>query len=161
MVLGIGIDLTPIDRIAKILERHPERFEAKLFTDGERAYCRGRAQAAQHFAARFAAKEATLKALGVPPGLSWHELEVVPDASGRPSLALTGAAALAMAHLGVLRLHLSLTHAGGNACAVVIAEGGAPWRAPPRPSAPATGARWHRAPPRARATTGPAARPAP
>ena len=122
----MGIDLTPIERIERLLGRYSGRFERKVFTDGERHYCRTKANAAQHFAARFAAKEATLKALAVPPGLSWHELEVVPDASGRPSLALTGEAARAMVRLGVRRLHLSLTHAGGNAAAVVIAEGGPP-----------------------------------
>ena len=123
MVLGVGIDLTPVDRIARILGRYAGRFEEKVFTPAERAYCRGRAAAAEHFAARFAAKEATLKALGVPAGLSWHELEVVSGPGGKPELVLRGAAAQAMATLGVVRLHLSLTHAGGQAAAVVIAEG--------------------------------------
>ncbi|MSP60648.1 MAG: holo-ACP synthase [Myxococcales bacterium] len=122
MVLGVGIDLTPIDRIRAILDRHGERFERKVFTDGERAYCHGRAQAAVHFAGRFAAKEATLKALGVPAGLSWHELEVLASPRGAPSLRLSGGALVAAAALGVARLHLSITHAGGQAAAVVIAE---------------------------------------
>src|SRR4051812_10580239 len=95
MVLGLGIDLTPVERIERILERHPERFEAKVFTDAERSYCRARARCAEHYAARFAAKEATLKALGVPPGLSWHELEVVSEVGLPPRLRLTGEAARA------------------------------------------------------------------
>jgi holo-[acyl-carrier protein] synthase len=123
MIVGVGVDLTPVDRLARALERHPGRFEARVFTEGERAYCRARARAAEHFAARFAAKEAALKALGVPPGLSWHELEVVNADDGAPSLVLHGAAALAAAERGARRLHLSLTHAGGQAVALVIAEG--------------------------------------
>ena len=125
MILGVGIDLTPVDRIDRLLGRYDGRFAEKVFTDGERSYCRARAHAAEHFAARFAAKEATLKALGVPPGLSWHELEVVTGEGGRPTLVLHGEAALALARVGGNRLHLSLTHAGGQAAAVVIVEGGA------------------------------------
>jgi holo-[acyl-carrier protein] synthase len=125
VVLGVGIDLTPIDRIARLLERYPERFERKLFTDGERRYCRARARAADHFAARFAAKEAALKALGVPDGLSWHELEVVSQEGEAPRLQLGGEAARAAARLGVGRVHLSLTHAGGQAAAVVVVESAA------------------------------------
>ena len=112
----------PVSTGLRLLARYAGRFEDKVFTDGERAYCRGRAHRAEHFAARWAAKEATLKALGVPEGLSWPELEVV-STEGRPTLALHGAAAQAMAAMGVSRLHLSLTHAGGQAAAVVIAEG--------------------------------------
>ncbi len=122
MIIGVGVDLTPISRMAEAMARHPERLEARLFTDAERAYCRARAHAAQHFAARFAAKEATLKALGVPPGLSWHELEVVSDA-GAPRLVLRGEAARAQERAGVKRLHLSLSHAGDAAIAFVVAEG--------------------------------------
>jgi holo-[acyl-carrier protein] synthase len=123
MILGIGVDLTPVSRMAEALARHPERLEARLFTDGERAYCRARANAAQHFAARFAAKEAVLKALHVPEGLSWHELEVVSDGSGAPQLALHGVAARAAANKGVRTLHLSITHADDQALAFVVAEG--------------------------------------
>ena len=130
MVLGLGIDLTPIERIAAALSRHGERFEAKLFTDGERAYCRARARPADHFAARFAAKEAVLKALGVPDGLRWHELEVCASPGGAPRLELRGEAARAAAARGVVRIHLSLTHAGGQAAAVVVLEGDAPGGTP-------------------------------
>jgi holo-[acyl-carrier protein] synthase len=123
MIVGVGVDLTPISRMVDAMARHPERLEARLFTDAERAYCRARAHAAQHFAARFAAKEATLKALGVPAGLSWHEMEVVSHDDGAPRLALTGAAARACERAGVRRLHLSLSHAGDVAIAFVVAEG--------------------------------------
>ncbi len=123
MIIGVGVDLTPVSRMAEALERHPGRLEARLFTARERAYCFAHAQAAQHFAARFAAKEAVLKALRVPPGLSWHELEVVVGDGGAPRLELTGEAARAMAAQGVRRLHLSITHAGDHALAFVVAEG--------------------------------------
>jgi holo-[acyl-carrier protein] synthase len=123
MIVGIGVDLTPVERMARALANHPERLEARLFTDGERAYCRARGLAEQHFAARFAAKEAVLKALGVPDGLTWHELEVVSSEDGAPRLELHGAAARVAAAAGVKRLHLSLTHAGGHALAFVVAEG--------------------------------------
>lgn len=122
MIIGVGIDLCPVSRMGRALERHGGRFEARVFTAEERAACRGRGQPAQHFAARFAAKEALLKALGVPPGLSWHELEVVSAASGAPMLRLSGEAQAAAGRLGVTDLHLSLSHAGDMAAAVVIAE---------------------------------------
>jgi holo-[acyl-carrier protein] synthase len=123
VILGIGVDLTPVSRMQRAFEAHPERLEARLFTDAERAYCRARANFGQHFAARFAAKEAALKALHVPEGLRWHELEVVNDAGGAPSFRLTGNAAAAAARQGVTRLHLSITHADDSAMAFVVAEG--------------------------------------
>jgi holo-[acyl-carrier protein] synthase len=121
MIVGVGIDLTPVDRMEKALTRHGDRFEKRVFTDDERAYCRARARPADHFAARFAAKEAVLKAMAVPEGLSWHELEIV-SRDGRPDLKLTGVAARAAEARGIVRWHLSLTHAGGQAAAVAVAE---------------------------------------
>jgi holo-[acyl-carrier protein] synthase len=123
VILGVGVDLTQVGRMAEAMARHPGRLEQRLFTDGERAFCRARANASQHFAARFAAKEAVLKALRVPPGLSWHELEVISDDKGAPALMLRGEAARAAERAGVRRLHLSLTHAGDSAIAFVVAEG--------------------------------------
>ena len=122
MIRGVGVDLCPVSRVARILERHPGRFEARVFTPGERTYCASRGAPAQHFAARFAAKEAVLKALGVPSGLGWHEVEVTGD-GGPPRLALHGAAAAAAAARGVRRAHLSLSHAGDTAVAFVVLEG--------------------------------------
>jgi holo-[acyl-carrier protein] synthase len=119
----VGVDVTPISRMARALERHEGRLEERLFTVAERSYCRARALAPQHFAARFAAKEALLKALGVPSGLSWHELEVVSDDSGAPRVRLHGAAAEAAQRLGITHLHLSLSHAGDQAIAFIVAEG--------------------------------------
>jgi len=121
MIVGLGIDLVATARIEKLLGRYPERFADKVFTAAERAYCGARARPAEHYGARFAAKEAVLKALGVPLGLSWHDMEV--SGGGAPVLTLSGAAARAAAGLGATRWHVSLTHGDGYASAVVVMEG--------------------------------------
>jgi holo-[acyl-carrier protein] synthase len=120
----MGLDLVPIARVEAMLARHGRRATERLFSPGERADCDRRAQPAQHYAARFAAKEAVLKALGGPPGLRWVEIEVRSADTGRPLLILSGAAAAAAARRGVVTQHVSLTHAGGMAAAVVVLEGG-------------------------------------
>jgi holo-[acyl-carrier protein] synthase len=122
MIVGVGIDLCQVSRMRSALSRHAGRFAARVFTEDERAYCEERADPPQHYAARFAAKEALLKALSVPKGLSWHEIEVQSRPGEGPRLVLRGEAARAAAQQSVLRLHLSLTHCGDNAAAVVIAE---------------------------------------
>ena len=122
MIVGVGLDLCEVSRVAALLDRWGERFAAKIFTPAERAYCRGRAQPAQHFAARFAAREAALKALSVPSGLQWHELEVLSTPGKGPELRLSGGAAIAAARLGVTRVHLTLSHAADVAAAVVVLE---------------------------------------
>ena len=120
------MDLTEVDRIAAMVDRWGERFTERIYTEGERAYAQGRANMAQHLAARFAAKEAVLKALCVPPGLSWHEIEVVGGGGEPPRLVLRGAARAAADALGVVRLHLTLTHTREVAGAVVVAEADPP-----------------------------------
>ncbi len=122
MILGIGIDLVQVERMAKALRAHGDRFEARVFTPGERADCEGRPQG---FAARFAAKEACLKALGTgwSAGLSFRQVEVVRGAAGQPSIVLTGAAAERAGRLGVRSIHVSLSHEPGVAAAVVVLEG--------------------------------------
>ncbi len=125
MIVGLGLDLVDISRMARILGGPPgrvERFLARVFTAGERAFCDARADRPARYAARFAAKEAALKALGVPAGLRFTEVEVV-RAEGAPSLFLAGNAAAAARRLGVARLHLTISHDGGMAAAVVVAEG--------------------------------------
>ena len=122
MILGVGIDLAPISRMRAAIERHGGRFEEKIFTEGERADCRVAKDPSQHFAARFAAKEAAVKACPPLRGQSWHDVEVVREEDGRPRLRLHGAAADAAGRVGVARLHVSLTHAADAAVAVVIAE---------------------------------------
>jgi holo-[acyl-carrier protein] synthase len=122
-VLGIGTDLVEVDRLRQALERTPS-LRARLFTDDEWAYsCRHR-DPIPHLAARFAAKEAAMKALGA--GMSrmpFGQVEVVRDAEGVPSLRLHGAAAELARSAGVRRWHLSLTHTGALAQAFAVAIG--------------------------------------
>jgi len=127
VIRGLGMDLVEIARIARILEgptARAERFLARCFTSAERDYCEGRRDRAGRYAARFAAKEAVIKALGAPPGVSWRELEVE-RGEGAPSLRLAGEARAAADRLGVVRVHLTMTHDAGVAGAVVVLEGGA------------------------------------
>ncbi|HMM48147.1 MAG TPA: holo-ACP synthase [Miltoncostaeaceae bacterium] len=119
MIVGIGTDVVDIDRFAAALARRP-RLAQRCFTDGERAYCSAKPYPPQHFAARFAAKEAVGKALGI--GMTrWQEVEVV-RGRGAPRVLLHGRYAARGVDLGVGRVHLSLTHDGGNAIAFAIAE---------------------------------------
>jgi holo-[acyl-carrier protein] synthase len=122
VIVGVGLDVVPIARMAAMLARHGARAEGRLFSAGERADCAHRADPAQHYAARFAAKEAVLKALGAPPGLKWTEIEVRTGDGGRPVLRLSGAAAAAATQMSVRAQHVSLTHAAGIAAAVVVLE---------------------------------------
>jgi len=124
-VLGVGIDIVPAARVEQLLARHGERALGRLFTPSERERAAEYAQASLHLAARIAAKEAAYKALsgdGRAHGVGWQDLEVRRYADGRPGLVFHGAAERRMAELGATRCHLSLTHAGGVAAAVVILE---------------------------------------
>jgi holo-[acyl-carrier protein] synthase len=125
MVLGIGIDLVETARISRAIAAHGERFEKRVFTDDERAACRGRRDRLLALAARFAAKEACLKALGTgwSAGLSLQQIEVVREKNGRPGLRLHGASAERARELGVGSVHVSLTHQSKVAAAVVVLEG--------------------------------------
>ena len=121
MILGVGVDIIDVERIQAALD-HPqtgERFRARVFTPDEIAYCMRRRHAAESFAARFAAKEAMMKALGHAYG--WREIEVV-RATGAPTLHLHGRAQERAATLRIRRLHLSLSHTATLAIAYVIAE---------------------------------------
>ena len=122
-IIGIGIDATDISRISNAIERYGDRFLHRVFTDGEIAYCTRRRNPVPHLAARFAAKEAAVKALGAPAGYRFHDCEVVAAADGRPSLRVTGVLADAAGALGVRAWHVSLTHDAGIAAAIVVAEG--------------------------------------
>jgi holo-[acyl-carrier protein] synthase len=122
MVAGVGIDAVEVDRFRRVLERTPG-VARRLFTDAERAYGERAKDPAPRLAARFAAKEATMKALGVGLGaFKFHDVEVVRASSGKPSLKLSGAAASLAAANHVRELHLSLTHTDTIAEAVVVAE---------------------------------------
>lgn len=121
MIVAVGIDVVAVDRFKRALERTP-RLADRLFTEEERTTASGNPRSANSLAARFAAKEAVAKALGAPPGLSWQDCEVIPDPDGRPWLTVTGSVAQVANQRGVARWHLSLSHDGGIASAVVIAE---------------------------------------
>src|SRR5690348_18043763 len=120
-VVGVGIDVVPVDRFAESLRRTPSLAD-RLFTPAEQLTAAGEPRTAESLAARFAAKEALAKALGAGGGMHWTDAEVRTDGSGRPSLAVTGTVAERAASLGVTRWHVSLSHDGGIASATVIAE---------------------------------------
>jgi len=118
-VKGIGIDLALIPRVREVVKRWDQRFLRRVFTDDEIAYCQRRRDPIQHFAARFAAKEATLKALGtgLRMGIKWREIEVRRERGQAPTVVLTGQCrAIALAK-GGSRVILSLTHDGDYALA--------------------------------------------
>ena len=120
MALSSGVDLVEIDRIARLVDRWGGRFLEIVYTPEEVAYCGLRAP---QLAARFAAKEATMKALGTGrQGIGWRDIEVVSEPSGRPRLALHGAARQRAADLGWKAVDLSLTHSRTQALALVVVE---------------------------------------
>jgi holo-[acyl-carrier protein] synthase len=118
-MLTVGVDLVEIGRIEGVLARFGERFLARIYTPAEQAYCRGRGR---ELAARFAAKEAVSKALGTGlRGVSWREIEVLPDALGKPLVHLHGRAQQRAAELGLTQFAISLSHERGLAIAFVVA----------------------------------------
>jgi holo-[acyl-carrier protein] synthase len=121
-VIGVGVDAVEVDRFRRVLARTPG-VARRLFTDAERAYGARAKDPAQRLAARFAAKEAAMKALGVGIGaFKFHDVEVVRLPSGKPTLRITGAAAELAASQSVTSWHVSLTHTDQTAEAVVIVE---------------------------------------
>jgi holo-[acyl-carrier protein] synthase len=123
VIVGIGIDVVLVERFASALGRTPLLTD-RLFTDAERLTASGNPRSPESLAARFAAKEAVAKALGAPAGMRWHDCEIVSDPDGRPWLTVSGTVAEVAAERGVTRWHLSLSHDGGIASAMVVAEGG-------------------------------------
>jgi holo-[acyl-carrier protein] synthase len=120
-VVGVGVDLCEVERMRRTLARTPG-FADRVYTEAEQDYCRRRRDPAERFAARFAAKEAVLKALGAGIGsCSLRDIEVVRAESGAPSLVLHGRAAALAADRGVTAWHLSLTHTATLAEAIAIA----------------------------------------
>ena len=124
MIVGTGIDLVEIERIRHSIARYGSRFLNRVYTPAEQAYCLSKRNAAESFAARFAAKEAGAKALGtgIGYGVTWREIEVGRVPGGRPALLYHGRAAEIAARLGVVRAALSLTHSNELASASVILE---------------------------------------
>ena len=121
MIIGVGIDVCPVERFAASLDRTPG-LRDRLFTPAEQRTPSGGARSGESLAARFAAKEALAKALGAPGDLHWHDAEVTVGEHGRPHLEVRGTVARRAAELGVTAWHVSLSHDGGIASAVVIAE---------------------------------------
>lgn len=124
MIIGTGVDLAEVDRIRASIERFGSRFVNRVFTPLEIAYVERKANRFERYAARFAAKEAGMKAIGTGwrHGITWHDFEVANEPSGRPTLRLTGRAAEYAQKLGVRRISLSLTHTAATGLAYVILE---------------------------------------
>ena len=123
-IVGHGIDLVAVARVSEMLQRHPERFLGRCFTEAEAAYCdAGGRRRGEHLAARFAAKEAAVKALGTGfrGGVSFLDVEVTRGPAGRPGLRVGGEAARVAAAAGVTDWWLSLSHTDEHAIASVIA----------------------------------------
>lgn len=123
-IAGLGTDLAQVSRFQRLLDESKVGVLERLFTAEERRYALAKKDPAPHLAARFAAKEAFLKALGLGlrQGLSWQDLEVVRDELGKPSLTVTGRAAEILTECGVTTCHLSYSHDGDYASATVILE---------------------------------------
>jgi holo-[acyl-carrier protein] synthase len=123
-IIGLGLDTTDIDRVADVIERHGDRFLRRIFTDGEISYCTRRRVPAIHFAGRFAAKEATMKALGTgrSQGVLWRDVEVI-RRGGPPQLQLHGGAAKRFSAIGGRSSLLTITHSDELAMAQVLLLG--------------------------------------
>jgi holo-[acyl-carrier protein] synthase len=124
MIVGTGIDIAEVPRIAEAIQRHGQRFLHRVFTEGEIAYCDSKANRIERYAARFAAKEAGMKALGTGwnHGVRWRDVEVCRQPGGRPTIAFHGKAAEFAAKLGTKNVALSLSHTAEQAIAQVILE---------------------------------------
>jgi holo-[acyl-carrier protein] synthase len=124
-IVGIGSDVTECLRIARMIDRYGDLFINRVFTPEEVRFCRGRRQATQHFAGRWAAKEAILRALGTTwrRGIAWHDLEIRADAVGATTARLYGGARQLAERLGVSTLLVSISQCHTHATAMVIALG--------------------------------------
>lgn len=124
MIVGTGVDLCEVDRIEEAIARHGRRFMERVYTEREIAYAERKVNKFERYAARFAAKEAGMKALGTGwrGGLGWRDLEVTNLRSGRPTLTFHGKAAEIAEKLGVSNISLSMTHTAVQAMAMVILE---------------------------------------
>ncbi len=124
MIVGTGVDITEVRRVAEALERFGERFLRRVFTSLEIEYCSSKRNKVERLAARFAAKEAALKALGtgLRHGITWQQVEVSRQPGKRPTIAFSGVAAQYAARLGAKHISLSMSHTAEHAVAMVILE---------------------------------------
>ena len=125
MIVGTGVDISEVSRIAATVKRFGDRFLQRVFTPAEVRYCMGKTNAAERLAARFAAKEAGMKAIGtgLRHGVTWQDVEVLRLPGQRPILKFNGKGAEFADRLGCKRTHLSLSHTKEQAIAYVILEG--------------------------------------
>ncbi len=124
MITGLGVDMEEISRIREVISRHGRSFVERVFTPAEIEYCERHRDAAERYAGRFAAKEATMKALGTgwSKGVRWRDVEVIRKAGQRPTIVLHGAARERAERMGTKQISLSITHTGDLAMAQVIFE---------------------------------------
>jgi holo-[acyl-carrier protein] synthase len=124
-IIGVGVDIVECLRIAQMIERHGELFITRVYTDDEIEYCSARKAATQHYAGRWAAKEAVLKALGTGwrRGIAWRDIEIRNDRRGAPLVHLGGAARDVMIDAGIREIHVTISHCRSHAIAYVVAEG--------------------------------------
>ncbi len=122
MIVGLGLDVCSIERMRRALERHGDRFFDRICSAAEREDLQQTSDRAMSLAGRFAAKEAFAKALDGAPGVGWHECEIRRGPAGRPQMTLHGKARTLASEAGAIRWHVSITHDGGIAAAVVILE---------------------------------------
>jgi holo-[acyl-carrier protein] synthase len=124
MIVGTGIDIAEVPRIQQSIERFGDRFLNRIYTQGERRYCDSKANRVERYAARFAAKEAAMKALGTgwSHGVRWRDCEIVRMSGGRPTMAFHGKAGEFAAKMGVKNAALSISHTAEQAIAQVILE---------------------------------------
>ena len=124
-VIGIGTDIIECLRIAKMIERHGELFLTRVYTSHEIEYCTARKASTQHYAGRFAAKEAVLKALGTgwTRGIHWRDIEVKNEMGGKPGIILGGAASELAGKLGIAEMLISISHCRTHATAFAVAVG--------------------------------------
>jgi holo-[acyl-carrier protein] synthase len=124
MIVGTGVDIVEVSRMAGAIERFGSRFLERVFTPAEIRYCESKKNRIERYAARFAAKEAAIKAIGTGwrHGVAWHDVEVRRESGGRPTISYSGKAAEFAAALGMKRASLSLSHTAEHAIAQVILE---------------------------------------
>jgi holo-[acyl-carrier protein] synthase len=124
-IIGIGTDIIECLRIAQMIERHGDLFINRVYTAHEIQYCQSRKQSTQHYAGRWAAKEAILKALGTGwrKGISWRDIEVRNEPGGRPVVALRGGARDVIEQLGITEMLISISHCRSHATAYALAQG--------------------------------------
>lgn len=123
MIIGLGTDIIEVPRIGEMIERHGEVFLQRVFTEQEIGYCQERKASLQHYAGRWAAKEAVMKTLGTgfTKGISWTEIEVISQSSGRPVLQLHGTTANYAEKLGIDEILITISHCRAYATATAIA----------------------------------------